>query len=165
MHKRIHHNDRQRGDHGHRHPNAFTGYRDSLGALGQLLGVGHHAGGLELVEDLHQDGLQGLELRLVRIHIGVIPGVPVADGQEQTNRGEHRHAQRHNNAEERLQVVGTVDFGRFFDLAGNLLHEGTYENHQEHADQAREDVDPEGVDQSQGADNHIRWNERRRNTS
>ena len=39
------------------------------------LGVGHHAGCLELVEDFDQNRLQGLELRLVGIHIGVIPGV------------------------------------------------------------------------------------------
>lgn len=159
MHKRIHHNDRQRGDHGHRHPDAFAGYRDALGSLRKLLRVGYHAGGLELVEDFDQDGLQGLELWLVGIDVGVIPGVPVADGQEQADCGEHRHAQRHDDAEERLQVVGTVDFGGFLDLAGDLLHEGTHENHQEDADQAGEDVDPEGVDQSQGFDNHIGWNE------
>lgn len=156
MYKRIHHNDRQRGDHGHRHPDAFAGDRDPLGALCQLLGIGHHAGGLELVEDFDQDGLQGLELRLVSIHIGVIPGVPVPDGQEQADRREHRHAQRHDDAEERLQVVRAVDFGGFLDLAGDLLHEGAHQNHQEDADQAGEDVDPEGVDQPQGFDNHIR---------
>lgn len=134
MHKRIHHNDRKRGDHGHGHSDAFAGDRDPLGALRQLLGIGHHAGGLELVEDFDQDGLQGLELRLVGIHIGVIPGVPMADGQEQPDRGEHRHAQRHDDAEERLQVVCAVDFGGFLDLTGDLLHEGAHQNHQEHAD-------------------------------
>jgi len=159
LYKRIHHNDRQRGDHGHRHPDAFARDRDPLGALRQLLGIGHHAGGLELVEDFDQNRLQRLELRLVGIHIGVIPGVPVADGQEQADRGEHRHAQRHDDAEERLQVVRAVDFGGFLDLAGDLLHEGAHQNHQEHADQAGEDIDPEGVDQPQGFDDHIRRDE------
>ena len=139
------------GDHeGDGHTDGFLRH-----VLFQLRGGGQHGGGvlgqvIDVVLDLVQHGLQGAQLIGADVQLSLEPVVPVAEGQEQADGGQHGLGDGQDDLGEDRHLAGAVDLGGLDDGVGNGgAEEGSRDRDIPARNRQRQDQDPHAVLQVQ----------------
>src|SRR5699024_4934809 len=129
------------------------GHADALLRHGgpQGAAVAQQGGGVfgqEVQAALHpvQHGLQGEQMVAGDVQLGLEPVVPVAEGQEQADGGQHGLGDGHHDLEEDGPLGGAVDAGGLNDLVGDrVAEEGPGDGDVEAGHRQGQDQGPDGV--------------------
>lgn len=81
--------------------------------------------------------------------------IPIHDGDEQRDRGEHRLGQRQNDLKENAQVIRSVDGGSLLQRIGNAPKKAAHHKHVEGAQGTRQNESPQRVHQTEVFDQQV----------
>ena len=91
-----------------------------------------------------------MQAAVTDIQLGLEPVVPVAEGQEQADGGQHGLGDGQDDPEKHRPLAGSVDLGRLNDAVRDRgAEEGPGDGHVEAADRQRQDQNPHGIRQVQ----------------
>ena len=122
--------------------------------VGETVICGYH-----LLHQLVQLELQRVQTWIGYVELGGEEVVPVAYGNEQRDGGDDGLLQGQNDGHQPAHVACAVQIGGFFQLSRQRFDRCFDQNHVVYADQAGDDVDPEGVEQAQHLVVQVAWNQ------
>ena len=118
--------DAQDGDGGEHDDCRFQ--RGGQAGRGEAL-LGGHFHGVDVVDDVVQQQLQGIEVGVLHVHQGVGVAVPAAHGVEQSQGGQHGGGQRDVDLPQHLEEGGAVDLRRFPQTVRDSIEEAAHDDH------------------------------------